>query len=756
MRLNPGMRFGHFEIVGLLGAGGMGEVYRARDVQLAREVALKILPAELAGSAAFVDRLEREGRVLAALNHPHVAAIHGLESHHGASALVLELVDGPMLGDWIAAERRPVEDVLRLAGHIAAALDAAHQRGIVHRDLKPTNVRITHDGAAKVLDFGIARTVARGEPTVTVLPLTEAGTVLGTPGYLAPEQAAGTPADERSDVWSFGALLFELLARRPAFLRNSVQETLAAVLTGQVPWDALPAGVPAGLRTLLKDCLSTDPELRPQDGAALRARLDACAVMPARAPEPPSLIVLPFENLGGDAGNESFTDGLTEEVIADLANIDGLRVFSRATALHYRAGRRDAALALRELNAAYVLDGSVRRAGANVRVTVQLVEAVHDTPVWADKYSGTLEDVFAIQETISRSIASALRLKLGAGGDRRFAERRRGSAAAYDVYLSTRADVDSFTLARLEHARVRLERALVELGPDPYLYRGLGRIAWQYVNAGLSQDPRHRTRLDECIQLLDAMDPGGVHVLVLRALRAMISGDISAWFLALERVEAADPGEVEMRLWKAMVLGWVGRTEEGRTIANTLGEVDPYNEYVKFARFLMALLDGHFDDARRNGEQGLLEHPGSAGWPAVLGQVLGMTGDQEGARALVASRIPDPQAGGLARLAHVFVAALSGDEATVRQLMSPEFELHMWRDFQYAHMVAQSYAVLGRGDESLRWLERAVDRGFLHHRFFRSIDPLLAPLRGHPRFEALCDRARQSAEAFPVETAGAL
>ncbi|MGH7724226.1 MAG: protein kinase domain-containing protein [Candidatus Eiseniibacteriota bacterium] len=753
MALSPGTKFGPYEIVGLLGAGGMGMVYRARDPRLGREVALKTLPPDLARSAEFRARFEREGRLLAALTHPNVATIYGLEDHDQVTALVLELVDGPMLSEWIAAEKRPIDDVLRIATQVAAGLEAAHARGIVHRDLKPANVRIGKNRGAKVLDFGIAVAIARDSvPDSTTLTSTEM--VLGTPGYLAPEQAAGMPPDKRSDVWAFGALLFEMIARRPAFLRPSPRETLAAVLTGQVLWETVPPGVPASVRALLEDCLSVEVERRPSDGSALRVRLEACIGSTPGAKEPASLLVLPFESLHDDAENESFTDGLTEEVIADLATIAELRVFSRATALRYRAERRDGSLAARELGASYVLDGSVRRAGTSVRVTVQLVDTSKDSPVWADKYAGTLEDVFSIQETISRSIASALRLKLEAGGDRRFAERRRGSAAAYDVYLRTRNDVYSFDLARLERARAEIERALAELGPDPYLYGALGRVAWQYVNAGFSGDPAHLATLDDCIRRLDDLDPGGVHVVTLRALRAMVSGDICAWYRALERVEAVDPGNAEMSMWRVMVLSWVGRTEEARAIVNALSEVDPFNEYLAVAQFLIAQLEGRFDDARRLGERGIEEFPGSLTWPSLLIQLEGMTGDREGARATLDACFADPHAGGLASLGNVFVAALFGDEARVRELMTPEFERLMWNDFQYSHMIAQSSVLLGRTDDALRWLERAVERGFLHHRFFGDMDPLLAPLRGDARFQAILDKARRAAETFPGDDTG--
>ena len=754
MLWEAGRQFGKFEILGLLGAGGMGEVYRARDPQLGREVALKILPHSLAASPEFRDRFEREGRFLASFNHPHVAAIYGLETDDGVLALALELVSGPMLGEWLAAERRPVGDVLRLAGQVAEALDAAHQRGIVHRDLKPANVRLDDAGRVKVLDFGIAASVhAPSEDSETLTGVTSPGSMVGTPGYLSPEQATGAPVDARSDVWSFGALLFEMLTHRPAFLRASVPETLAATLTGQVIWDLLPPQVPAGVRTLLQDCLSIAPDARPPDGAALAARLSGCATSPPVSVEmeAPSLLVFPFESVRGNDDDAAFADGLTEEVIGDLANIEELRVFSRATAWRFRGERRDGGLAAKELDATYVLDGSVRRSGSNVRVTAQLVRIATDAPIWAQKFAGTLQDVFGIQEEISRSIASALRLKLAANGDRRFADRRHGSAAAYEIYLSVRADIDSFALPRLDRARKRLELAFEELGPDPYLLRGLGQAAWQYINGGFSRADKHFAQLDSCIEQLDAIESGGLHATVLRSLRAHVSGDVGAWYRALEAVEAVDPNEVQTLLWKALVLCWAGRTGQGRAILNDVAEVDPWNEYLRFGRMLLAFLEGRFVDAQRWAQRGLEDYPGSAGWPTLLSQVLGMMGDREAAREVVEQHLDNSNEGGLATLAHVFVAGLFGDQAAVRQLMAPEFSALMWNDFQYGHIVAQSYALLGDTEESIRWVERIIERGFLNSQFLNEFDPILAPLRGDERFRSLMERARRMSDAFPVE-----
>jgi non-specific serine/threonine protein kinase len=398
------------------------------------------------------------------------------------------------------------------------------------------------------------------------------------------------------------------------------------------------------------------------------------------------------------------------------------------------------------------LDGSVRRSGATVRVTVQLVETSHDTPVWAEKYGGTIEDVFAIQETISRSISTALQLKLAAVADRRFAQRRRGSAAAYEVYLSTRADVESWSLPRLERARGRLERALAEMGPDPYLYRGLGRVAWQYLNGGFSREPVHHEQMDDYIRRLEELEPGSAHAAVLRALRASTMGDPGAWYRAILRAEAADPSDTESTEWKSLLLLWSGRGEESKAVASALAERDPLNEYVWFSRCLAAQMEGRFEDARRVGERGLADHPDSTVWPTVLVQLCAMTGDLGGARAIVAASLPDALAGGFASLGHLLLAALEGDAAQASRIATPEFESLMWHDHQYAHFMAQAHSLLGRHDEAFRWLERAVERGFVHQRFLADVDPLLAPLRGQARFTALMERVSQASEAFPGET----
>ena len=276
MTLQPGSRLGSYEILSALGAGGMGEVYRARDTKLNRNVAIKVLPDVFANDPERLARFHREAQVLAALNHPNIAHIHGVEDSDRIHALVMELVDGPTLAEWIAQGPIPISDALPIAKQIAEALDAAHDQGIIHRDLKPANVKVREDGTVKVLDFGLARLVAPDasgagagtvtqSPTFTTPAATVAGVILGTAAYMSPEQAKGRAADKRSDVWAFGAVLYEMLTGRRPFEGEDLSDTLAAVLKSEPDWNALPPDVPPHIRMLIQRCLTKDRRQRLAD-----------------------------------------------------------------------------------------------------------------------------------------------------------------------------------------------------------------------------------------------------------------------------------------------------------------------------------------------------------------------------------------------------------------------------------------------------------------------------------------------------------
>jgi len=293
MPLTPGTKLGPYEILEPLGAGGMGEVYRGRDPRLNRDVAIKVLPAALAGDATRMARLQREAQVLASLSHPHIAALYGLEESGAQYALVMELVDGPTLAERISAGRIPADEALAIARQISDGLECAHDKGVVHRDLKPANIKLTSDGKVKVLDFGLAKAfeaeaisgaAAANSPTLT-MEATRAGLILGTAGYMSPEQARGRPVDKRADIWAFGVVLFEMLAGRNTFEGESVSDTLAAVLRADIEWGLLPADTPPPVRRLLERCLERDPKRRLRDVGDAWLLLDgACCTR--RRPSP--------------------------------------------------------------------------------------------------------------------------------------------------------------------------------------------------------------------------------------------------------------------------------------------------------------------------------------------------------------------------------------------------------------------------------------------------------------------------------------
>ena len=388
MPLSLGDKLGPYEILAPIGAGGMGEVYRARDPRLNRDVAIK----RLKGSHSA--RFEQEARAIAALNHPHICQIYDI----GLDYLVMEYIEGqPLRGPL------PVDDTLRLARQIAEAMAEAHGKGILHRDLKPANILVTAKGTAKLLDFGLAKFAAAPDSDITQ---TVEGTVMGTAAYMAPEQAQGKPLDERSDIFSFGAVLYELVSGDRAFSGSSMVDVLSAVVRDE----PRPLQCSPGMARVVMRCLRKVPSERFQTAAELRAALEA--ISEKRAEEQPSIAVLPFANMSADKENEYFSDGLAEEILNLLAKIPGLKVIARTSAFAFRGKETDLRTIAERLNVRTILEGSVRRAGNRIRVTAQLINVADESHLWSERYDCELTDIFAIQDEIGQAISEALKVRL--------------------------------------------------------------------------------------------------------------------------------------------------------------------------------------------------------------------------------------------------------------------------------------------------------------------------------------------------------
>jgi TolB-like protein/predicted Ser/Thr protein kinase len=445
MPLATGTRLGPYEILAPIGAGGMGEVYKARDNRLNREVAIKM------SSEEFTGRFEREAQAIAALNHPNICQIYDV----GPNYLVMELIDGSALKGPV-----PLNQALKYAAQICNALDAAHSKGITHRDLKPANILVTSSGA-KLLDFGLAQlgTAAKpGEDVTQSIGLTQAGTILGTAAYMSPEQAQGKPVDARSDIFSFGVVLYEMLTGRRAFDGDGTIAIMAAILHKEPA--ALDA--PSALRDIVTRCLRKSPEDRFQSAAALRAAVESAAAAKSEG-KLPSIAVLPFVNMSGDQENEYFSDGLAEEIINVLAHISGLKVIARTSAFAFRGKEEDIRKIAGALGVRTILEGSVRRAGNRIRVTAQLIDAEDGSHLWSERYDREMADVFAIQDEISAAIAAALKTKLAVKSDP--SRQHTPMVEAYHAVLRARHHMSKVTPGSMDRARECLKQAIA-IDPD--------------------------------------------------------------------------------------------------------------------------------------------------------------------------------------------------------------------------------------------------------------------------------------------------
>jgi TolB-like protein/Tfp pilus assembly protein PilF/predicted Ser/Thr protein kinase len=716
MPLAPGSLLGPYEIVGPIGAGGMGEVYKARDTRLDRIVAIKI------GSPQFVARFEREARAIAALSHPHICALYDI----GPDYLVMEYIEGtPLKGPL------PVDQGLPLALQMAGALAEAHRKGVIHRDLKPSNILVTSAGI-KLLDFGLAKHQAQAAAADATASLTEVGTILGTVAYMSPEQAEGKPVDARSDIFSFGLVLYEMLSGQQAFSGETALSTMLAILHKE----PRPLTVAPQLAGVVERCLRKPVGDRFQTMAEVIAALEEAGTGKNSEPAP-SIAVLPFANMSADKENEYFSDGLAEEIINALTQVPGLKITARTSAFSFRGKDLKIAEIARELGVAHVLEGSVRKAGNRIRVSAQLIKAADDFHVWSERYDRELTDVFAIQDEISAAIVEQLKVNLTSRGALSLVKRAITNPAAYEALLEGRHHWYRLTPSSVAKAREYFERAVaIDPGYAPahvgladcfFLDASLGGHEPKNVLPKVAEEARRALELDETSADAHSM------LAIFHLLYEYNWSESEQHFRrALELAPASHHIRFPYAFW---YLRGRGRLEEAAAEMDRILEQDPLAPSNHYGKAAILMLQRRYDAAAQCARRALEIEPNYMLGLLQLGSALAHGGRFEEALTVAESLVQFYGRWPITLAALGDVYAIAGRIEDARRILG-ELEGLAQRTYVSANNLAALHAHLGDNEAAIEWIQKSIDQRdpFI---IFLNLYPGCDGLHSHPRYPAL-------------------
>jgi serine/threonine protein kinase/tetratricopeptide (TPR) repeat protein len=786
-----GQTLGHYRILEKIGAGGMGVVYRARDERLDRDVALKVLPAGALADDAARRRFRKEALTLAKLAHPHIAMIFDFDTQDGVDFLVMEYVAGQTLALKLNEGVMPEKETIALGAQVAAALEEAHEQGVVHRDLNPRNILVTSRGQTKVLDFGLAKLLRpRGDVEATQ-SFAETEGVAGTLPYMAPEQLRAEALDGRTDIYALGCVFYEMAAGRRPFTEDSAPRLTEEILhqTAVSP-RALNARLSPQFETIILKCLAKDPEDRYQSAKEVSVDLRQLATSRAVAVAETkprrtqarwlriaigggagaisiaallivlnaggvrdrllgktgtehirSLAVLPLENLSRDPEQEYFADGMTEQLITDLAKISELKVISRTSVMQYKGARKPLPQIAQELGVDAVVEGSVQRSGDRVRISAQLIDARADQHLWARSYERDLRNVLALQDDVAQAIANELKIKLASQGQPRLAGSRPVDPEAYEAYLKGHYYASKRTEKDLKKSIEYFQQAIEK---DPNYASAYSGMADAYALLGFRGNLPSNDALSKAkeaalkaVKLDDSLAEA-------HASLAFIA-EIHEWDWATaereyKRALELNPGYAAGHNWYAGYLMYVGRFDEGIAEAKRARNLDPLSLPVNNALAGRLLVAGRVDEALEQLKKTLEMDPRFAPAHQTLGWAYLNMGKHEEAiqefqQALQLSGTDDTNP--IVDLGFAYAAA--GKREQARKILAKLKKLHE-QGVVPSGSIAILYGALGELDEAFAWLEKAYEERDPELTYIKVPARRFEPLRHDPRYQDMLRR----------------
>jgi serine/threonine protein kinase len=786
---------GRYQVIEELGQGGMGRVYRVLDQKLDEEVALKLIKPEIAGDKETIDRFHNELRLARKIAHRNVGKMYELMEDAGTHFITMEYVPGQDLRGLVRQMGQlTAGKAVSIAKQVCDGLEEAHRLGVVHRDLKPGNILIDKDGNARIMDFGIARSLSGKS-------ITGAAVMIGTPEYMSPEQVEGKDVDQRSDIYSLGVILYEMVTGRRPF----EGETPLSVAHKQ-KYEASPdprqlnAQLPDDLSRTILRCLEKDKEKRYQSAEELSAELarlepeipTAERAVPkrqtAKAKETAavtgqikwkkialfggaavllvligyaglhfftghgevidSIAVLPFENVNADPNTDYLCDGLTETIINKLSQLSNLKkVIARNSVFTYKGKAVDPKKVGQELEVKAVLLTRLVRLGDRLTISPTLVRTKDSSQLWGDRYDRKFEDILSVEENLAASIVQALRLKLSKQDQQKISKRPVDNALAYECYLKARQEIFQWTEAGLGNALNDLQHGLDIVGENALLYAGMAYVYYQYDNLWLKDADYCRKQAEDYLHKAFALDPDCSYA-------NFVQGNLIAWHQPKEgikyfkRVLDANPNDFDTLFFLSCFLGTLGRRRAVLPLEERAIRIDPLNPAAHFHSGFNRLWEGEFALALEVLGRLHQSYPTDPLTTWAYGLSLAYSGKKEDASVILGQSAREQPGTVFEILSRTFQYALAGKTRDVLTTLDSNPRLRKLTDFQVAYWIAECCALVGEKERALDWLERDVNLGMINYPFMNGLDPFLANIRSEERFKKLMARVKYEWEHF--------